>query len=212
MPNNMTREEASRIKRKTIYDTGMDLFREYGYEQTTLEDICVATGMSRGSLYYFYPKKRDILYHFFEEMMEISLKYLEQADENIADPGAAILEYTVRVAAANESLGYDLACVLQNTYHEEREDDRFNQRYVQCLKEFIDAAQKAGTFKNDITASEAAHCIHIASAGVFRKWILEEGQFSLEDATRWFMPFIINRFISDDQQIHTKREFQRWRV
>ncbi len=50
-------------------------------------------------------------------------------------------------------------------------------KFVHDIAVFIEAAQEKGTCKGDIDPIEAAHCIHIASAGMFRKWIIDSGKF-----------------------------------
>ncbi len=53
----------------------------YGYDNTTLEDIRQASGMSRGSIYHFFSKKRDILYYFFAETSKEAMNSLVINDE-----------------------------------------------------------------------------------------------------------------------------------
>lgn len=157
--------------------------------------------MSRGSIYHFFSKKRDILYYFFAEASKEAMNSLVINDENLMKPAQAIRDYTVKVAEANEALGYDLACVMQDAYLDASEDTNFSRKYVHDIAVFIEAAQKKGTCKSDIDPIEAAHCIHIASAGVFRKWIIDSARFSLEAATKWYMPFIINDFVKDEYKV-----------
>lgn len=195
------REIASEKKKKKIYEEGIKLFRTYGYDNTTLEDIRQASGMSRGSIYHFFSKKRDILYYFFAETNQEALNSLAINEENLMHPARTIRDYTVEVARAHERLGYDLACVMQDAYRDSSEDTSFSSKYVRDIATFIEAAQERGTCKDDCDPIEAAHCIHIASAGVLRKWIIDSGKFSLEEATEWYMPFIINDFVVDEYRV-----------
>lgn len=195
------RDIESERKRKKIYEEGIKLFRTYGYDNTTLEDIRQASGMSRGSIYHFFSKKRDILYYFFAETSKEAMNSLVINDENLMKPAQAIRDYTVKVAEANEALGYDLACVMQDAYLDASDDTRFSSKFVHDIAVFIEAAQEKGTCKGDIDPIEAAHCIHIASAGMFRKWIIDSGKFPLGAATEWYMPFIINDFVEEKYKV-----------
>ena len=50
------------LQRKNgILDTAEALFAEKGYENTTINDILAATGFAKGSLYYYYTSKEDVL-------------------------------------------------------------------------------------------------------------------------------------------------------
>lgn len=47
--------------RQLIVDTARELFVTYGYPGTTIDGIAKAAGISRASVYTYYPTKRDIL-------------------------------------------------------------------------------------------------------------------------------------------------------
>lgn len=44
-----------------ILSEAFTLFREKGYESTSVADICEAAGVARGTLYYHYPSKEAIM-------------------------------------------------------------------------------------------------------------------------------------------------------
>ena len=47
--------------RQLILDTARDLFMSYGYGGTTVDRIAKSAGISRASVYTYYPTKRDVL-------------------------------------------------------------------------------------------------------------------------------------------------------
>ena len=55
---NLERTEA---KKNEILDTAERLFIEKGYEQTSISDILNVSGIAKGSLYYHYKSKEDVL-------------------------------------------------------------------------------------------------------------------------------------------------------
>ena len=55
---NAERTEASKQK---ILDVAESLFMEKGYEDTTINDIVSVSGIAKGSLYYHYKSKEDVL-------------------------------------------------------------------------------------------------------------------------------------------------------
>lgn len=52
---------AGEKRRRAIIDAAHDLFISKGYQATTIEDILAATGIAKGTLYYHFPGKDDIM-------------------------------------------------------------------------------------------------------------------------------------------------------
>lgn len=56
--------------RRRIYESALELFREKGFEQTTMRDIASRTGVALGGAYYYFASKEAIVLAFYEEMQE----------------------------------------------------------------------------------------------------------------------------------------------
>ncbi len=197
------RDRQSAKKRAMIYQAAVELFKTYGYEQTTVDDIAAAVGMSKGSVYHFYPQKIDMLHFFFQEVSGKGMRALDCTSSALLQrPAQAILDYCVGIATAYDQIGYDLSIYLQNVYAERsRESGMDPHTFVSDLEAFVAAAQQAGTFDDGVSAREAANIIHTAAAGIFRKWILDGGKYASADANRWFMPRILNTFVPEKARI-----------
>lgn len=64
----MKNTERTEARKNEILDTAKRLFMERGYEQTTINDILTASGVAKGSLYYHYKSKEDVLDGVLERM------------------------------------------------------------------------------------------------------------------------------------------------
>ena len=58
MPQTPKKDE----KRHQLYRDALNLFAEYGYKKTTVEDVAERLGMTKGNI-YFYVKNKKELYH-----------------------------------------------------------------------------------------------------------------------------------------------------
>ena len=58
--------------RRRIYETAMELFREKGFEETTMRDIAAKAGVALGGAYYYFSSKDAIVLAFYHEMQETS--------------------------------------------------------------------------------------------------------------------------------------------
>lgn len=56
--------------RQHIYEVAMKLFREKGFEQTTMRDIAAKANVALGGAYYYYSSKEAIVLAFYQEMQE----------------------------------------------------------------------------------------------------------------------------------------------
>src|SRR5271165_5819699 len=58
--------------RRKIYQAAMELFREKGFDETTMRDIAAKAGVALGGAYYYFSSKDAIVLAFYREMQETS--------------------------------------------------------------------------------------------------------------------------------------------
>ncbi|MGV7210454.1 TetR/AcrR family transcriptional regulator [Oxalobacteraceae bacterium A2-2] len=63
--------------RAELIEKSAQLFREKGYDNTTVRDIAAATGIQAGSWFYHFKTKQDILAAIMEQGMERALAQME---------------------------------------------------------------------------------------------------------------------------------------
>lgn len=63
----MNSEDAQRPSRDALVEAAAALFREKGYERTTVRDLADAVGMQSGSLFYHFSSKGEILYEVMRQ-------------------------------------------------------------------------------------------------------------------------------------------------
>lgn len=56
--------------RRRIYDAALELFRDKGFEQTTMRDIAKKSGVALGAAYYYFSSKEAIVLAFYDQMQE----------------------------------------------------------------------------------------------------------------------------------------------
>ena len=57
---------ASEATRQQILDTALELFRERGFEETTIRDIAARAGLSLGAAYYYFKSKEAIVGAYYD--------------------------------------------------------------------------------------------------------------------------------------------------
>lgn len=84
----MRKKEVKRPKgdqtRSLILDTALAMFRERGYEQTTMRAIAQQAGVSLGNAYYYFRSKEHLIQAFYQSLHDdhvaLALPALEKAE------------------------------------------------------------------------------------------------------------------------------------
>ena len=84
----MGRNKYPEITERRILETAMKLFIEKGYEQTTLQDIADAIGMTRGAIYHHFKDKAEMVDSVMACMFHKTVPY----EEIKGDSGWSALE------------------------------------------------------------------------------------------------------------------------
>lgn len=77
-----TKGQATRAELLTI---GLRLFREKGFEATTMRDIAAEGGMSLGAFYYYYPSKDSIVLDYYREVQDQHAQRMDEQSSQAKD-------------------------------------------------------------------------------------------------------------------------------
>ncbi len=62
------RQERGQETRQRIVDVALELFREHGYDGTTMRMIAKEAGVSLGNAYYYFSSKDDLILGFYDQL------------------------------------------------------------------------------------------------------------------------------------------------
>lgn len=137
-PSSMPRPAAERGRPRefdpaAVLDCAGRLFREQGYHATSIDDLCQATGLLRGSLYGAFGDKRGILLAAIDHYGEGAMARLG-AHLNAEAPGReslrrALLQYLQAAASLTSTHG----CLITNSAIEMLPQDPEVSGKVQCI-------------------------------------------------------------------------------
>jgi AcrR family transcriptional regulator len=78
------RRAASEETRRLIVDTALTLFRERGFDETTIRDIAARAGLSLGAAYYYFKSKEAIVGAYYDYVQH---EHVTRAREAFAREG-----------------------------------------------------------------------------------------------------------------------------
>lgn len=97
--------------RKLILQKALELFKEKGYENTSIMDICKACHITKGTFYYHFPNKDELSFLFYEDMFgEFSSVLAELIFiDNVKEQLWRVYEYSIdRTIALGPKVLYSL--------------------------------------------------------------------------------------------------------
>src|SRR5262245_51362071 len=54
--------------RQLVVETALRLFRERGFDRTTMRAVAAEAGLSPGNAYYYFPSKQHLVQHFYADI------------------------------------------------------------------------------------------------------------------------------------------------
>lgn len=102
----MARPKAQINRREEVLNSAKKLFRENGYEKTTVDDIAKHAGISKGSVYLDFKTKEDIFFSILEEYL---MGQFERFSNLIKNPKPPYLDRLKELIVEDVLTVFDLA-------------------------------------------------------------------------------------------------------
>jgi AcrR family transcriptional regulator len=159
-------------------DAAMRMFWANGYEATTTEDLCVATGLGRSSIYNTFSSKYELfrrsLLRYVEMMTTAQLGILEDEGRPPMERLRALFSAVIDGEMATRRDGRSIGCLTVNTTVELAGRDpeaaeivgRDVERRAAALRAVIAAAQRAGEITSGREPDALARYLNAVIAGM----------------------------------------------
>src|SRR5210317_506405 len=70
------KQDVSDERKSQILDAAMETFTEKGFHKTRMSDIAESSGLSKGSLYWYFDSKDAIIHKLIDRVFEFEIKDL----------------------------------------------------------------------------------------------------------------------------------------
>jgi AcrR family transcriptional regulator len=180
-PRSRRNNESNR--RDELLRVSARLFREKGFDGTTIRDISGAAGMHSGSPFYHFKTKQDILVAVMEQGLAEGLSRLQEA---AAAPGSARQRFVRMVRAQIGTILEDGQDFIPVLLYEWRALTRGNQRRIVALNDRYDALWQPviDELKRDGHLPGDARLVRLLIMGAVNwtgRWYRPGGRFSLDE-------------------------------
>ncbi len=182
----MTRAMKSKKTKEKIYETAISLFKDHGYEATTVSMICKHAQVAIGSFYHFYDSKESLIFGLFDQAGD----YFERNHIKLSDdPDQAILEIYQGYNQFLIDQGIDIVSAFYGSNNKNlsinsilattNKDRPINLMIEQQLRKGIENH----VFSKDLNSFLASVDIATVALGVRMRWIFSDGSFDLNEMT-----------------------------
>ena len=176
-----------KIKKESIKNrivtAAWQLFYEKGYNGTTVDDIIELSGTSKGSFYYYFNTKDEllntlsmILDDFYEEL-EVKM------DANMNSFYKLLYINYEAHSMMEEKISIDLLASLYST-----------QLIAKGDRNLLDQGQKKGQIRSDMPISEITQYYAMCERALVSDWCLNKGVYSLGEYSKECMPIMLEHF------------------
>lgn len=178
-----------------IVSAAWKLFYEYGYDETTVEDIIYESGTSKGSFYHYFEGKDSLLgtlSYIFDEKYE-ELKPCITDDMNSVD--ALIFLNRELFAMIEDSIAINLLSGLLSTQLVTRGEKHLldrNRVYYKLLRQIVTTGQQKGEITTELSVGEVVKMYAMAERSLMYDWCLCNGEYSLTSYAKNAMPIFLS--------------------
>lgn len=177
-----------------IVSAAWKLFYQYGYDNTTIEDIVEASETSRGSFYHYFENKDSLL---------SSLSYLfdDKYDElqNEINPNLPAIEKLKYInqelfLLIENTVSIELLCrlfAMHLTTSGEKHLLNPNRTYYKLIRQIAIEGKEAGIFKDSLSVNDITRAYAIFERGLMYDWCICSGTYSLCQQGQTLMPLFL---------------------
>lgn len=173
------------------------LFHDKGYDHTTVDDIIELSGTSKGSFYYYFNTKDELLSTLstvLDDYYEELYVGMDQEMDNFEK--LLYLNYKVH-SMIEEKISIDLLASLYSTQLTARGQRHLldqNRVYYRLISRVIEDGQKKGQIRQDKSISEITKYYSLCERALISDWCLSKGDYSLGEYSREYMPVMMEHF------------------
>lgn len=164
------------IRRAEIIDAAEQLFEKEGYAKTPVESIIKKAGVAKGTFYYYFKAKEDIL----SALVEKTSKAMEDHFNSIIElENLSSIEKLKLMIRGPKKKKIASSSVMKMIHKPENRElqEKLNIEAVKVIAPLIAKVLEEGKEKGDFSKSPSIECVQLILAG--SQFILDSGLFYL---------------------------------
>ncbi len=183
----MNTGELQQDTKERIRTCAIELFKEFGYENVTVVQICREADITKRTFYYHYDSKEQLLYGLIDYMgvkAEQLLKSLAAQQTNLGMLWELMSVYSFKSVEYGPNIIKQIYVLMMQGKGSADEHFPFSTYLYDLVVRTVINAQRAGEIVNPCPPEDIAFTLYHAFRSVVITWAAENGAFDLVDTYR----------------------------
>lgn len=185
---NQSLQSRSRHTRERLIEVGFSLFEERGFDGVTVDAICAAADVAKGTFYFHFPTKQALLVAAFHRGGDDVVRHAEDLVASETPFDQAVLELAERIARNTSTVSKPLArraTIEALAAIDTGAPDPQRHRRRDALLVLVDAGWRRGEVSPDFSAAEIVMALNWSMVQAILVWTaLPDGAATLATITR----------------------------
>lgn len=167
---------------RRIVECALKLFREKGYDNVTIQEICHCSKITKSTFYYHFPSKESLIKEYTEQTSRTTQENFAEImalESNVLQLWAIFNSYIKK----NNEYGSPVVGQVYRTLLSTCDETDFP-RYLILFNTvviLIEKAQKSGEIQNMSQPEQIAEALYYGSRGIVYSWAAGQGGFCLRE-------------------------------
>lgn len=185
------REQKKALLRNRIYETAMALFREQGYEETTVNQITQRAKVAKGTFFNHFPSKEHLLTMWYNICDKQAYEYCEgQEYASAKEAITALVRMNVLIVLKDKELLIAKNKVVAHLPVMANEEQEQDSQFFNYCQRFLERDKAEGILAPHLDTAYFSNLIITLTTGNARRWIYQAGDFDLADSVERDLTFI----------------------
>lgn len=182
------------------------LFLANGFRGTSVKQITEAVGIGRGTLYWYFKSKEEILEVIFrkfeKEMVDGFIEAVRKRDGGFVPKFKAFHKFSTEFARDNRDLSLAFNSLLTEIIGANTEGEKIAreiwEKYRKSIKSLLEQGEKEGYVEKRIDTGLYAHLIVANQTGILVQWFVYGDHLDARGLVKTFEKFLLDGIISKE--------------
>jgi AcrR family transcriptional regulator len=177
------REQKREATRQDILAAAKELFQKKGYDETSIDDIVLSADLAKGTFYYHFESKEELLADLQEAVLSKSIDAARQKMAKGASPIQLLIEFVAEAAHWTEENPEFARAIIRQKSAQFTRGAMGGSQGKDCAKTFpqhsfpalvldlLKQAQKVGEIRSDVETAELAGLVMPVIMHAKARWL-----------------------------------------